>query len=87
VAAAVTVSVRLVAAALGRRLPCVRVRGSRTLEFVGGPVSHAVPVRVLWRADSTDPDLARLTGREEAEDEAEQLREYGYADVEIEEDN
>jgi hypothetical protein len=76
VAAAVTVSVRLVAAAPGRRLPCVRVRGSRTLEWLAGPVSHAVPVRVLYTP------LALYAARQQAE----QLREWGYRDVEIEED-
>jgi hypothetical protein len=86
VAAAVTVSVRLVAVALGRRLPCVRVRGSRTLEWAMGPVSHAVPIRVLWRAAGTDSVRERRAARGRAEDEAALLRGYGYADVEVEED-
>jgi hypothetical protein len=82
VAAAVTVSVRLVAAAPGRRLPCVRVRGSRTLGWAGGPCGHGVPIRVLWRAEP----MNRVLARSEAEDVAEQLREWGYRDVEVEED-
>lgn len=75
-AAAVTVSVRLVAVALGRRLPCVRVRGSRTLEWLAGPVGHGVPVRVLYTP----------LGLYAARQQAEQLRGWGYRDVEIEED-